>query len=72
MLRYRILVVDDQESQREMLGGHLKNKGYAVTTAESGESALEISQRNFFEVALLDLKMPGLSGLDLLNRLKEI
>lgn len=72
MLRYRILVVDDQESQREMLGGHLKNKGYAVTTAESGESALEICQRNFFEVALLDLKMPGLSGLDLLNRLKEI
>ncbi|MFQ5869072.1 MAG: sigma-54-dependent transcriptional regulator [Candidatus Zixiibacteriota bacterium] len=72
MLRYRILVVDDQESQREMLGGHLKNKGYAVTTAESGESALEICEKNFFEVALLDLKMPGLSGLDLLNRLKEI
>lgn len=71
MLRYRILVVDDQESQREMLGGHLRNRGYAVTTAESGESALEICQRNFFEVALLDLKMPGLSGLDLLNRLKE-
>jgi len=72
MLKYRILVVDDEESQREMLGGHLKNRGYAVTTADSGERALEICQRNFFEVALLDLKMPGLSGLDLLNRLKEI
>jgi len=72
MLRYRILVVDDQESQREMLAGHLRNRGYAVTTADSGERALEICQRNFFEVALLDLKMPGLSGLDLLNRLKEI
>jgi len=55
-----------------MLAGHLRNRGYAVTTADSGERALEICQRNFFEVALLDLKMPGLSGLDLLNRLKEI
>lgn len=55
-----------------MLAGHLENKGYAVTTAESGESALEICKKNFFEVALLDLRMPGLSGLDLLNRLKEI
>jgi len=72
MLKYRILVVDDEESQREMLAGHLKNEGYAVTTAESGESALEICKKNFFEVALLDLRMPGLSGLDLLNRLKEI
>jgi two-component system response regulator HydG len=72
MLKYRILIVDDEESQREMLAGHLKNKGYAVTTAASGEEASEVCRKNFFEVALLDLKMPGLSGIDLLKELKKI
>jgi two-component system response regulator HydG len=72
MLKYRILVVDDEESQREMLAGHLKNKGYTVTTAASGEEASEVCRKNFFEVALLDLKMPGLSGMDLLKELKKI
>ncbi|MFH0931704.1 MAG: response regulator, partial [Candidatus Zixiibacteriota bacterium] len=68
----RILVVDDEETQREMLGGFLKKEGYSVSLADSGEEALKICQDKFFEVALLDLKMPGMDGIGLLTKLKEI
>ena len=68
----RILVVDDEETQREMLGGFLKKEGYSVSLADSGEEALKICQDKFFEVALIDLKMPGMDGIGLLSKLKEI
>ncbi len=68
----RILVVDDEETQREMLGGFLKKEGYSVSLADSGEEALKFCQDKFFEVALIDLKMPGMDGIGLLSKLKEI
>jgi len=68
----RILVVDDEELQREMLGGFLQKEGFSVSLADSGESALKLCQDEFFEVALIDLKMPGMGGIELLSRLKEI
>ena len=68
----RILVVDDEELQREMLGGFLRKEGFSVSLADSGETALKLSEDEFFEVALLDLKMPGMDGIELLSRLKEI
>ena len=72
MAPYRILVVDDEETQREMLGGFLKKEGYSISLADSGEEALKICQDKFFEVALIDLKMPGMDGIELLSKLKEI
>jgi two-component system NtrC family response regulator len=72
MALYRILVVDDEETQREMLGGFLKKEGYSISLADSGEEALKICQDKFFEVALIDLKMPGMDGIELLSKLKEI
>jgi len=72
MALYRILVVDDEETQREMLGGFLKKEGYSVSLSDSGEEALKICQDKFFEVALIDLKMPGMDGIELLSKLKEI
>ncbi len=69
---YRILVVDDEELQREMLGGFLQKEGFSVSLADSGENALKLCQDDFFEVALIDLKMPGMDGIELLSRLKEI
>ena len=72
MALYRILVVDDEETQREMLGGFLKKEGYSVSLADSGEEALKFCQDKFFEVALIDLKMPGMDGIGLLSKLKEI
>jgi DNA-binding NtrC family response regulator len=72
MSLYRILVVDDEELQREMLGGFLQKEGFSVSLADSGETALKLCQDEFFEVALIDLKMPGMDGIELLSRLKEM
>jgi DNA-binding NtrC family response regulator len=71
MLSLRIIVVDDEKNQREMLSGFLQRKGYSVTTADSAESALEILHRKAFEIGLFDMKMSGQSGLDLLKKAKD-
>lgn len=72
MALYRILVVDDEITQREQLAGFLEKQGFSVKTAESGKDALMLCQESHFEVALLDLKMPGMDGIELLKRLKEL
>jgi DNA-binding NtrC family response regulator len=72
MIALRVLIVDDEESQREMLGEFLSKKGYKVKTAGSGEEALKIYENESFEMALLDQKMPGMDGIELLGKLKEI
>ncbi|MGB8657865.1 MAG: sigma-54 dependent transcriptional regulator [Candidatus Zixiibacteriota bacterium] len=72
MTLYRIIVVDDEEAQRQQLAGFLQKQGYNVSTASSGLSALDLCQDRYFEVALLDLKMPGMSGIELLGKLKEL
>lgn len=71
MALYRILVVDDEENQRDMLAGSLKKQGYAVEAAESGKVALELAGQKHFELALVDLKMPEMDGIELLEKLKE-
>jgi len=71
MALYRILVVDDEEPQRNTLAGFLKKQGYAVETADSGRAALELADQRHFELALLDLKMPEMDGIELLEKLKE-
>ena len=68
----KLLLVDDERDQRELLSGYLKGKGFEVATAESGEKGLELYHASFAPVALIDMKMPGMSGLELLARLKEI
>lgn len=70
MLSLRIIVVDDEKNQREMLAGFLNLKGYSVSSADSAESALELLDRKAFEIGLFDLKMSGESGLDLLRKAK--
>lgn len=72
MALYRILIVDDEESQRKQLAGFLLKQGFTVVTAESGPAALSICEERSFEIALLDLKMPGMDGIELLGRLKEM
>ncbi|MGB2768838.1 MAG: sigma-54 dependent transcriptional regulator [Candidatus Zixiibacteriota bacterium] len=71
MALYRILIVDNEEPQREQLAGFLKKQGFSATTAGSGPEAIDISQDKSFEVALVDLKMPGMDGIEVLRRLKE-
>ncbi len=67
----RILVVDDHESNRDLLIRRLSREGHTVTTAASGEEALALVEQETFDLILLDLLMPGLSGIDVLGRLKN-
>jgi class 3 adenylate cyclase/ActR/RegA family two-component response regulator len=66
-----ILVVDDNELNRDMLSRRLRSRGYAVTVAEDGARALERVASGSFDLVLLDIMMPGLSGIDVLQRLRE-
>ncbi|MCX7994895.1 MAG: sigma-54 dependent transcriptional regulator [candidate division WOR-3 bacterium] len=67
-----ILVCDDEESQRELLAGFLKNLGYTVTTASSGKEAIEKNRTTGFDLAILDLKMPEIDGIETMARMKAI
>ena len=68
----KILVVDDEKIVRESLFHWFQEEGYQVETAEDGETALRIFDKNKFDLLLVDMKMPGMSGLDLLAKIKEI
>jgi DNA-binding NtrC family response regulator len=69
MPRKNILVVDDEKSQREILEMILADEGYDVTTAASGEAALKFAKDRRFDLALTDLKMTGMDGIELLQHL---
>ncbi|MBL7212654.1 MAG: sigma-54-dependent Fis family transcriptional regulator [Desulfobacteraceae bacterium] len=67
----KILVVDDELIMRESLAGWLYRDGYDVKTVGSGEEALERLKGTRFDILLVDIKMEGISGLDLLRQVKE-
>jgi DNA-binding NtrC family response regulator len=67
----RLLVVDDDETLRQVLVRYFQRQGATVTAAGSGEEALSRAEQQRWDVALLDLHLPGISGIDLLARLKE-
>lgn len=67
----KILVVDDEDVIREMLEDAFSEAGYSVVCAENGEDALGILEQNKIQVMFLDLKMPGMNGLDLCRRIRE-
>ena len=64
-----VLVVDDNPLIREVLARHLRANGYYAVMAASGQEALECASKQEFDVALLDISMPGLSGIDVLKQL---
>ena len=67
----RILVVDDESHIRRSLQVHLESHGYAVETAESGEEALSLVVQRRPDVMLVDLLLPGLSGVDVIRHVRE-
>jgi DNA-binding NtrC family response regulator len=67
----KILIVDDELIMRESLAGWLERDGHSVQTAPSGEDALEKLKDTRFDVLLVDIKMEGISGLDVLRHVKE-
>ncbi len=66
-----LLVVDDNELNRDMLGRRLEKKGYRVLTACDGASALDLIAAQPIDLILLDIEMPGLSGLDVLREVRK-
>ncbi|HSR18469.1 MAG TPA: response regulator, partial [Ignavibacteriaceae bacterium] len=66
-----ILIVDDERIVRESLYHWFEDEGYAVETAEDGESALKKYDKGKYDLLLVDMKMPGISGLELLKKIKE-
>ena len=67
----RILVADDEESMRWVLSKALKRKGFSVDLAIDGRQALSMIQDGSYDLAILDIKMPGINGLDLLDKIRE-
>jgi two-component system response regulator HydG len=66
-----ILVIDDEESMRDSCLQTLSRKGYKVQTAEDGLQGLEMLKKKSFDLIILDLKMPGLSGMEVLKIIKQ-
>lgn len=69
--RARILIVDDDESIRKILSTILKEEGYDVDTAENGKEAIDKSTAKFYNLALIDVRLPDVEGVTLLARFKE-
>ena len=70
-LRTNILVVDDDAAIRMTLSKILEKEGYLVETAESGRKAIRMSNERFFNVALIDIRLPDIEGTKLLEKLKR-
>lgn len=66
-----LLVVDDEEANRDMLARRLKRRHFDVTMAADGAAALELVEQHNFDLILLDLMMPGISGLEVLKIVRE-
>ncbi len=66
----RLLVVDDNEMNRDMLSRRLARKGHDVLVADGGEQALEMIEHESFDVVLLDIMMPGIDGFQVLEKIR--
>src|SRR5246127_3175502 len=69
---HSILIVDDESGIRESLKGVLEDEGYKTSQAESGEACLSLLDRNSFDLVLLDVWLPGMDGLDALEKIRKL
>lgn len=72
MVGKSILIVDDEPIVRESIRDWLKDDGYLVETAESGEEALEKIEKQDFSMVVLDVRLPGKTGITVLKELKAL
>ncbi len=67
-----ILVVDDEPIMQEILGDFLREEGYSIDIADSGEEGVELAQKSSYDCAIVDLMMPGIDGIETMQKLREI
>lgn len=68
----RILVVDDEERIRRLLRMYLEKENFEIVEAEDGETALRIAQQEEFDLIVLDLMLPGIDGIEVCTRLRQL
>lgn len=66
-----LLIVDDEDDFRRTAAAYFRKLGYEVKDAESGEAALEVANKHDFDVAVIDIHMPGMTGVELLEQLRN-
>lgn len=71
MDKKKILIVDDDKTILTSFSEILQSKGYSIDTAESGTEAISKTDKDFFNLVLLDIKLPDMEGIDLLNAIRE-
>jgi two-component system response regulator PilR (NtrC family) len=71
-MKTRILVVDDERSMREMLSILLEREGYDAVEAKNGQEALQLFETSLFDLVISDIQMPGMNGIELLARVKQL
>src|SRR5499427_8798938 len=68
----RVIFVDDEKPLQEFMRSELPRLGHEVTVCPDGRAALKVLEKSAFDVAILDLRMPGMSGIELLQQLKQV
>ncbi len=71
MKDYNILIIDDEQTQREVLTGYLRKKGYHILSADSGDEGIRLVKQNAVDIVLSDFKMPDKTGLEVLVEVKK-
>jgi len=67
----RVLYADDEDSLRMLVKNQLTQEGLSIDTADDGDTAVEMLQKNKYDVILLDIRMPRMSGIDVLRHIKR-
>lgn len=69
--KVRVLYVDDESSLRMLVQSQLSQEGYDVEVADDGDTAIEMLQKKSFDIILLDIRMPRMSGIEVLKYIRE-
>ena len=72
MKEHTILIIDDEQSQRDILTGYLKKQGYQILSASSGTEGIKQVKENVIDIIITDYKMPDKTGLEVLEEVKKI
>jgi DNA-binding NtrC family response regulator len=67
----RILIIDDDENIRKVLQTILEDEGYVIDTADTAQKGIQKSEKSFFNLALIDVRLPDMEGIELLTKLRE-